>query len=224
MLKRVAALAVLLFASISLVAAQTPPTPPNAPGAEAGEWYVSPKGQSEGPFAVSVLETMAREGGLFADTPVWKQGWPAWKALSDTPELQNVLALIPQAPPGPPPPPSAQQSLDEAAKRFIAGVWRFEGNVTQGGFTLYAVVEITYRPDGSYSGYQSLQSPGYGGVQPPPSVTSRLGQWQVSGIDKMNFNLKLIERGAGPSEARLRIVDENTLENVNDLTRSYRIR
>jgi hypothetical protein len=211
-----------------------PPLPPPAPApapapapqpAEAPEWFYGLNGQAMGPVTVGQLTELVASGQITGDTPVWKQGMAAWQRLAETPELAPVLAAAPK-PDGsqPPPPPDTQTLLNETMKKFLIGTWLFDGPITQGGVTAFLKVEITYRPDGSYAGVQSLQMPPMGGIQSPPQIIGRSGRWTVSGVSNDQFVLNMTEYASGPIQVSLKILDPNTVEDTGNLLRSHRIR
>lgn len=200
------------------------PAPPPVP-AEAAEWYYGDNGQALGPFTLTQLREFAAAGTLSHDTPVWKAGMAAWQRLGDTPELATVVAAMPKKDENqPPPPPDAQTLLNQQMTKFIIGTWRFDGPITQGGYTVFVKIEITYRPDGSYSGMQSLQMPAMGGIMPAPQISARTGRWTVVGISQTELVLTNTEYGQGAQQIGLRIIDQNTVEDTANLLRSYRIR
>jgi len=214
------------------VAQATPPPPPNAPKGdqapgveEVAEWYVSPIGKALGPFTISELRKLYAEREIDGKTPVWRDGMADWVLLKDVPELQPVIAAGPkQDGPVPPPAKKTQDLLDQAMFDYLVGTWRFEGNIDQGGYRYYLVVEITYRRDGSYAGREMFQLPSQGG-QIPPFINERLGTFEVTAIDERNFVLTIHERNGQSLKSSLYIVDQTTLENSVDRSkRSYRIR
>lgn len=216
-----------------------PPGPPPTPGgaippplpapvpAETPEWFYGQNGQALGPFTVSYLRDLAARNELSVDTPVWKEGLANWVRLGEVPELASVVAAIPGAANKgnqPPPPPDSQALLNENMRKYLIGTWRFDGPITQAGITAFVKVEITYRPDGSYAGVQSIQMPPMSGIQPPPVINQRSGRYTVTAVDESHFVMNLTEYGGGPIQVSLRIVDQNTVEDTTNLLRSYRIR
>ena len=205
-----------------------PPLPPPTPApqpAEVPEWFYGLNGQAVGPVTVGQLTELMAKGQISGDTPVWKQGMAAWQRLAETPELAAALAAAPK-PDGsqPPPPPDTQALLNETMKKFLIGTWLFDGPITQGGITAFVKIEITYRPDGSYAGVQSVQMPPMGGIQAPAQITGRSGRWTVTGVSSDQFVLNLTEYGGGPIQISLKVLDQNTVEDTGNLLRSYRIR
>ncbi|MCK5202208.1 MAG: DUF4339 domain-containing protein, partial [Spirochaetales bacterium] len=74
------------------------PPPPPTPAA----FFVFINGQQTGPMGMQQLQQMVAQGQVTGQSQVWKQGMPAWAALSAVPELAGLLSAG-----GPPPPPSA---------------------------------------------------------------------------------------------------------------------
>lgn len=64
------------------------------------QYNVSVNGQSQGPFNLQQLQTMAQSGQLSPAHHVWKPGMPAWEIAQNVTELCLIFA-----PPPPPPPP-----------------------------------------------------------------------------------------------------------------------
>ena len=203
-----------------------PPLPPPIPTqpAEVAEWYYGAGGQALGPFTVSYLRDLAAKGEIIVDTPVWKPGMAAWVRLAEVPELASVVAAISGSQNQPPPPPDSQALLNEAARRYLLGTWRYDGPITQANITAYVKIELTYRPDGSYAGTQSVQMPPMGGIQPPPQTVGRSGRYTVTGIDQDHFVLTMNEVGSPGVQVSLKIIDQNTVEDTANLLRSVRIR
>jgi hypothetical protein len=65
-------------------------------------YNVSNNGESIGPFNMSQLQEMARQGQLTLSTYVWKAGMANWELASNIPELSTIFSV---SPPPPPPPP-----------------------------------------------------------------------------------------------------------------------
>lgn len=204
--------------------AEPVPPPPPPPPAEKAEWFVAEGGATKGPFTLTQLRQAARAGQIVATTQVYRNP-EGWRAAKDVPELQGYVAAAAPAPPPPPPPVDTQKKLDTMMQQFIVGTWRFEGNVTQAGYTTYVIAELTYRADMSVAGFLSVQFPGYGGIQPQPQITELKGRYTVTGIDEQNFTLTTTYVGGGSgSTAKLKIIDRSTIENQADGARSYRVR
>lgn len=87
-------------AAVSAIGGAVPP--PVAPLAI----YVAVGGQQQGPFDMSGLSQMARQGSLTANSLVWKEGLAAWTPAIQVPELAPLFAA-PQVPPVPPTMPPA---------------------------------------------------------------------------------------------------------------------
>lgn len=62
-----------------------PPIPPDP-------WHVALDGQSQGPFSLSDLARMAREGRINPQTLVWKEGLGQWQAAQSIPEVAGCFA------------------------------------------------------------------------------------------------------------------------------------
>jgi hypothetical protein len=204
-------------------AAEPAPPPPPPPPSEKAEWYVAEGGATTGPFTLTQLRQMAQAGQIAAVTQVYHAP-EGWRAAKDVPEISGYVAAAAPPPPAPPPAIDTQKKLDLAMQQFLVGTWRFEGNITQAGYTAYVIVEATYRADMSYAGFQSLQFPGYGGMQPPAQITELKGRYTVTGIDEQNFTLTTTPVGSSGATSKFRIVDRNTVENQGDGARSYRVR
>lgn len=65
--------------------------------------YVYLNNQQAGPYDMPILQQLASQGILTAQTLVWRAGMPAWAAAGTVAELQSLFAPVP--PPVPPVPP-----------------------------------------------------------------------------------------------------------------------
>lgn len=83
----------------SMQAAPVAP-PPVAPPMQV---YVYLNNQQAGPYDMPILQQLASQGILTAQTLVWRAGMPAWAAAGTVAELQSLFAPVP--PPVPPVPP-----------------------------------------------------------------------------------------------------------------------
>ena len=101
------------------VHASPPPQPstalPPMPGAGAGavppapsyQYHIGVQGQTYGPFGIAQLRQMLAEGRIDPTTIAWREGWPSWLSLQQSPELQPLLgnatatatAALPPMPP-----------------------------------------------------------------------------------------------------------------------------
>jgi hypothetical protein len=79
------------------------PGTPGAPQAAAGasDWYAERQGQRVGPMPHAQLATMISSGEVTGATLVWREGFPAWTAAGQVPELADAFKKVP--PPLPPP-------------------------------------------------------------------------------------------------------------------------
>lgn len=80
----------------SMQAAPVAP-PPVAPPMQV---YVYLNNQQAGPYDMPILQQLASQGILTAQTLVWRAGMPAWAAAGTVAELQSLFATVP--PPVPP--------------------------------------------------------------------------------------------------------------------------
>ena len=78
-----------------------PVAPP--PVASPMQVYVYLNNQQAGPYDMPILQQLASQGILTAQTLVWRAGMPAWAAAGTVAELQPLFAPVP--PPVPPVPP-----------------------------------------------------------------------------------------------------------------------
>ncbi len=225
----------LAIAAASLLAgpagAQVVPPPPPPPEQEEGalddgtalaEWYVSTDGKAQGPFTLAQLRQMAADGVISGGTAVWKEGMAGWLRLREVPELAPVMAAVPEAEKTvkPPPVPDTQALLDKQAAAFIVGTWRLEGPYVIGTDRVYVVVEITYRSDGTYAGYQTLSS----AANTPGVTAGRRGIFTVSGVDDTHFVMTYTDDGAQPQQSAFEVIDQNTIRNQNMGLLVYRVR
>ena len=84
----------------SAQAAQQPgAAPPPLP--QQAQWYAAIGGQQAGPLDPAAFQQKVQQGGVTADTLVWKQGMANWTAAGQIPELAGLFGSMP--PPLPPP-------------------------------------------------------------------------------------------------------------------------
>ncbi len=74
---------------------QQPVTPPPI----TTTYFVALGGQATGPFDVTTLAQMAREGKLTVESLVWKNGMAAWSRAGEVEELRGVFPSMPPIPP-----------------------------------------------------------------------------------------------------------------------------
>ncbi len=74
---------------------QQPVTPPPI----TATYFVALGGQATGPFDVTTLAQMAREGKLTVESLVWKNGMAAWSRAGEVEELRGVFPSMPPIPP-----------------------------------------------------------------------------------------------------------------------------
>jgi membrane protease subunit (stomatin/prohibitin family) len=111
----VAAVASQQMASANPQAAPAPPVFPSAapppfgqPTAPNHQYFVHLNGQQVGPYPFATLQQGAAAGQFQAQSPVWREGLPAWQPAGTVPELAPLFATAPPpfgvAPSGGPPP------------------------------------------------------------------------------------------------------------------------
>lgn len=83
---------------------QVPPQANNVPPVPGNESYhVAVNGTATGPYAVSVLSTMAANGQLTSESLVWKQGMSNWEKAGSVSALAGLFtSSVPPVPPVPP--------------------------------------------------------------------------------------------------------------------------
>ena len=79
-------------------AASAPSVPPPLP--QAKSYHVALAGQTEGPFGIDQLQTMAESGRLTAETLVWMQGMAVWEPAGSQADLAALFAHRPPPLPG----------------------------------------------------------------------------------------------------------------------------
>jgi hypothetical protein len=153
-----------------------PAAPSGAPGASAAvdpiaeapqlQWYVMPPGAASqyGPAVGEEFRNWINEGRVTADTLVWRQDWPEWKAAGIVfPELQGPASAMPTvpmtaaAPPGGFALPTAAGALPTAAgplpaaMGYLAAAEGIAGlNVGPGGFPVSAPAPASSGRRGQY--------------------------------------------------------------------------
>ena len=70
----------------------TPPPPPLPPQIEI---FVAQNGQQTGPFDLTTVTQMVKNGTINRDTLVWKTGMAAWQPAADVAELSAIFSQIP---------------------------------------------------------------------------------------------------------------------------------
>jgi membrane protease subunit (stomatin/prohibitin family) len=78
--------------------APPPMGPPPFPGPGAHSYYIHVSGAQQGPLSFEQMRQAAQASQLTAQTPVWRNGLPAWGRADAVPELAALFG-----PPGPPP-------------------------------------------------------------------------------------------------------------------------
>ena len=83
---------------------QVPPQANNVPPVPGNESYhVAVNGTATGPYAISVLSTMAANGQLTSESLVWKQGMSNWEKAGSVSSLAGLFtSSVPPVPPVPP--------------------------------------------------------------------------------------------------------------------------
>ncbi|HEV7225704.1 MAG TPA: DUF4339 domain-containing protein [Pirellulales bacterium] len=153
-----------------------PAAPSGASGASAAvdpiaeapqlQWYVMPPGAASqyGPAVGEEFRNWINEGRVTADTLVWRQDWPEWKAAGIVfPELQGPASAMPTvpmtaaAPPGGFALPTAAGALPTAAgplpaaMGYLAAAEGIAGlNVGPGGFPVSAPAPASSGRRGQY--------------------------------------------------------------------------
>ena len=113
--------------------------------------------------------------------------------------------IVPAKPPGPAP----ESENDKAFKALLVGTWRLDLQAPPGWS---AWTEVTYYPDGTFSGAQVSISP-----NPAPYNRSEVrlaGTYTVKTVDRSNFTLTLTfstPAGQPPGSDTLTYIDQNTL-------------
>lgn len=113
--------------------------------------------------------------------------------------------IVPAKPPGPAP----ESENDQAFKALLTGTWRLDIQAPSGWS---AWSEVTYYPDGTFSGVQVSISP-----NPAPynrSETRLAGTYAVKAIDRSNFTLTFTfsqPAGQPVTSDTLTYIDQNTL-------------
>ena len=75
-------------------------------------WYVLKGDEEVGPLSRVDIGVEARLGGINGQSQVWREGWSAWRAAADVPDLASLFAkkkFVPSSMKPPPPPAAAKQ-------------------------------------------------------------------------------------------------------------------
>lgn len=130
------------------------------------QWYVMPPGAESqyGPAVGEEFRNWINEGRVTADTLVWRQDWPEWKAAGLVfPELQGPVSAMPVAPLASPAPPGGfalptaagalptASGLPVAAMTYPAGAEGIPGlSAGPGGFPVSAPAPAASARRGQY--------------------------------------------------------------------------
>jgi hypothetical protein len=130
------------------------------------QWYVMPPGAESqyGPAVGEEFRNWISEGRVTADTLVWRQDWPEWKAAGVVfTELRGPVSAMPVAPLASPAPPGGfalptaagalptASGLPVAAMTYPAGAEGIPGvNVGPGGFPVSAPAPASSARRGQY--------------------------------------------------------------------------
>jgi hypothetical protein len=79
------------------------------------KWHTHSAGQKAGPFSIEELRAKMASGQLTGEIFVWREGFPAWKKLTEVPELSSLLAPAPPVAEAPPDFPSLEAAPAPAA-------------------------------------------------------------------------------------------------------------
>jgi hypothetical protein len=63
------------------------------------KWYIHTAGRKEGPYSIEELRAKISSGQIAGEIFVWKEGFAAWKKLTDVPELAEIQQLAGSTPP-----------------------------------------------------------------------------------------------------------------------------
>lgn len=195
-----------------------PPPPPVSPERQLQVYY-SVNGQVLGPFNKEELQARIAAGELNRQTLVWMEGMADWQAAAT---VQAVAPLLATAPP----------PTQFNAEAFHSGTWEYSGTVTlpDGSRAQYSE-NMTYRPDGSVTGFGQLSAnQGYGIFVMNLSST---GTWKAEAKTENSYILSLNITTTGSSQygspsvetinnsALLNVIDRNTVA-AQDGSRRYR--
>jgi hypothetical protein len=61
------------------------------------KWHTHSAGQKAGPFSIEELGAKIASGQLAGEIFVWREGFPAWKKITEVPELSSILTPPPVA-------------------------------------------------------------------------------------------------------------------------------
>lgn len=201
-----------------IVGATPPPPPPPITEREL-KVFLTANGQVTGPFNKAQLQAKIASGELNRTTLIWMEGMSGWQAAAT---VQAVAPLMVAAPP--------PAQFD--AKGFHTGTWESSGTFPlQDGTQAQLSQSMTYRPDGSVTGFGQMSSQhAYGTFV--MNLASK-GTWSVqvktdnSYILTTNLTITGTSRAGPPtvetaqSSILFTIIDRNTIA-TQDGARSYR--
>lgn len=194
--------AMLIWASVAMAADQ--PGPPPLPDTAKVEYYVAENGQPVGPLTLAQLEERVRQGQTKPADLAWKTGLAEWAAAQTFAELQAVFEKDA-------PPPLPRKAGFE---QLMVGTW--ETSWQQEGWLM--TVRTAYAPDGSYTGVMIGNPPGGQPIQMPVH-----GTWTLLPLEGQSFTLSQKDVRNQTSTATVRVIDPNTLENLDTGTTLKRV-
>ncbi|MEM8775595.1 MAG: DUF4339 domain-containing protein [Pseudomonadota bacterium] len=200
--------------------ATPPPPPPPPPPAQQLKVFYSINGQVFGPFNKEQLIAKIAAREINRRTLVWMEGMTDWQAAATVAAVAPLLTAVPP-----------EQKFDAAG--YVVGTWESKapGHFPD-GTQFQASFSVTYRPDGSLTGFgQIVAQHQYGQFV---ANISMKGTWQVetktdnSFILKTNGTTTMTTANQPPNTQTSNdavlytIIDRNTLAS-KDGTRSYRV-
>lgn len=197
----------------------TPPPPPPPITERELRVFLTANGQVTGPFNKQELQAKIASGELNRTTLIWMEGMSGWQAAAT---VQAVAPLMVTAPP----------PVQFDAKGYHTGTWESSGSgPLQDGTQAQFSQTMTYRPDGSVTGFGQISSQhAYGTFV--MNLTSK-GTWTVqaktdnSYILTTNLTITGTSRAGPPTvetsqhSTLFTIIDRNTVA-TQDGSRSYR--
>ncbi len=191
------------------------PIPPPLPPSSMDIYWVEENGEPLGPICLDELLARIEDGRTKVSGLVWKQGLADWVPANSLSEVQSGST-------SPPPLPKSSRFAD-----FFVGVWEVRTNPV--GFE--TVVRAKYSPDGRFYGTQMTRM--LVGFEAAASTAQISGKWAIKDLDNERFVLSLVfdsplikndsKTGSSSVTVSLRIIDQSTLQRLEDGAIVYRI-
>ncbi len=179
------------------------------------KYWVALNSERKGPYDLSSIKKMIKEGKIDRNTLIWKKGTTKWVRAQELLELKDSFLTKPPKVP-----------LKDVLKGILVGSWHGSFNASLNGINNRVEIEVTYFEDGSLSAVQTYypmdSETEIIGISPPPVTISIKGKWTLKPINKKRFQLIEKVSGFAPGmsmkdtiSSRWEVVDQDTIRNLD---------